>query len=127
MMKTNVDFDRIDDDVERVFKREINNLVKLGTVFMKDMIPVKSGHLKNSIKHDDATIWTTANYYKFVNAGTKPHTITGHPLVFEIGGITIFTTKVHHPGTKPLDITEKTVDHMIKKIKGLEIELVKVL
>jgi len=127
MMSTNFDFDRIDDDVERVFKQELHKFVKSGAKFMKGMVPVSSGHLRDSIQHDDATIWTTADYFKYVDMGTKPHTITGSPLAFNIGGVTIFTTKVDHPGTKALDITEKTIDHMNGMIRGLEKELDKVL
>lgn len=49
----------------------------------------------------------------FLEWGTPPHTIEGSPLlVFKVGGQTIFTRKVQHPGTKPLRlfaIAEKTL------------------
>ena len=49
----------------------------------------------------------------FLERGTPPHKITGSPLlVFKVGGKTIFTHTVQHPGTKPLRlfaIAEKTL------------------
>lgn len=49
----------------------------------------------------------------FLEEGTVPHTIRGNPLlVFQVGGKTIFTHTVSHPGTRPLRlfaIAEKTL------------------
>lgn len=43
----------------------------------------------------------------FINAGTKPHPITGRPLRFMVAGSPVFTRKVMHPGTKPRDFERK--------------------
>ena len=41
-------------------------------------------------------------YAKFSNKGTRPHTIKakGAGLIFSVGGQTIFTKKVKHPGSR---------------------------
>lgn len=54
-----------------------------------------------------ATITATvdADYASLVSEGTRPHTILpkkqGGVLVFQIGGRTIFTARVSHPGARP--------------------------
>lgn len=78
----------------------------------RQIVPVKSGRLRNSIKvqqsHDLKGQFTSgyevaadAPYAAFVHDGTRPHVIEGNPLlVFQVGGTTVFARKVNHPGTR---------------------------
>lgn len=45
------------------------------------------------------------SYSLFVHEGTAAHDIVAKPggvLAFQVGGQTVFATRVHHPGTKPV-------------------------
>jgi hypothetical protein len=43
------------------------------------------------------------NYASHVESGTKPHVIHGNPVLrFQVGGQTVVTRKVDHPGTPSL-------------------------
>lgn len=76
------------------------------------LVPVKTGALRNSIKVQQARdlkgrysvsydVEAGAKYAAFVHEGTRPHVITGNPLlVFQVAGTTVFARKVNHPGTK---------------------------
>lgn len=49
-----------------------------------------------------------AEIWGYVNSGTRPHLIRAHgrTLAFEVGGETVFTPVVHHPGTKARNFDE---------------------
>ncbi len=76
-------------------------------------IPVDTGLLRNSIRHDHiriqgmrATTFVSAdqNYAAAVHDGTRPHLIRAKnkkALAFKKGGKTVFVKQVNHPGTKP--------------------------
>lgn len=78
----------------------------------RQFIPVKTGRLRGSIKVEQSRtnlgryqsgydVSADTAYARFVHQGTRAHVIHGNPLlVFTIGSQTIFTTVVHHPGTK---------------------------
>jgi hypothetical protein len=78
----------------------------------RQIVPVKSGRLRGSIKVAQArdirgrysvgyNVEADAPYARYVHDGTRPHVIEGNPLlVFQIGGATVFTRRVNHPGTK---------------------------
>lgn len=55
----------------------------------------------------------TAEHASYVRDGTPPHEITprrGRFLRFEVGGKTVFATKVNHPGTKPNDFWKRAAE-----------------
>ena len=76
------------------------------------LVPVKTGTLRASIKVQQARdlkgrysvsydVEAGAKYAAYVHEGTRPHVIEGNPLlVFQVGGATVFTRRVNHPGTK---------------------------
>ncbi len=74
----------------------------------REAAPVDTGALRDSLELAvggggvviTGSIAFTADQAGFTNDGTQPHEITGDPLVFEIGGQTIFVTRVDHPGTQ---------------------------
>ena len=79
---------------------------------MEAKVPVKSGQLRQSlgikVSGDKVIIGPNINqapYAGYVEFGTKPHVIRpkkpGGVLVFKIGGTTVYTKKVNHPGTDP--------------------------
>lgn len=60
----------------------------------------------------------------YLEHGTAPHIIMGNPLlVFEINGQTIFTTIVHHPGTKPYQFVSQTRANLERKIELFKSEV----
>lgn len=79
---------------------------------MEARVPVKTGKLRGSLRikvsTDTVIIGPNENiapYAGYVEFGTRPHEIrpknpNGY-LVFKMNGKTIYTRKVHHPGTKP--------------------------
>ncbi len=53
------------------------------------------------------------DYAVFVTQGTRFHTIrpkrSGGVLVFKVGGVTVFATKVNHPGNDPNPLFDKVI------------------
>ena len=129
MITTRKDFDltKIGIKVGLVLDNSVKDFTKSGAKFMQDLIPVKSGKLKDSIHYDNDEIWTTSNYYQYVDEGVSPHVIEGNPLVFYINGIQVFTTIVNHPGSKAQKITEKTIEHIEKDLHTLPLKIGRVL
>lgn len=78
----------------------------------RQIVPVKTGRLRNSIRVQQShelsgrfvsgyEVTADTPYATFVHEGTRPHVIQGNPLlVFQIGSTTVFTRRVHHPGTR---------------------------
>lgn len=75
----------------------------------KKRAPVDTGNLSASIASVvekiaggyQAIVGTNVEYAAAVEFGTGPHTITGTPLRFTVGGEVVFATSVDHPGTPP--------------------------
>jgi hypothetical protein len=92
----------------------------------KNLCPVVTSNLKNSIAHEVVggtlvRIGTNVEYAAAVELGSKPHTIlpkNSKLLVFNIGGETIFATKVEHPGTEPHPFLRPAVFNNKQKIIG---------
>jgi hypothetical protein len=80
----------------------------------RQIVPVKTGTLRGSIRVEQNRstlgryesgygVLAAAKYARFVHDGTKPHTIVpvrATVLAFNVGGATVFTRLVNHPGTK---------------------------
>ena len=132
MTKTEVvskpNFIEIDNKIVRTFDSGVVGLVKNGAKYLKNISPVKTGKMRDSIGNNDSEIWTSSKYYKYVNDGTKPHKIEGNPfLKFQINGVTIITRSVNHPGTKPQKMTEKTIKYIESEIPQIEKQINRVI
>lgn len=112
------DLPKIERRVSRGFNRSTIELVKLGAKYLRSIVPVKTGKLKRSIRHDQKDIWSVSPYYNYVDEGTRPHRIEGL-LVFKIHGATIFSRGVDHPGTKAQNLTDRTVKYIEGNIKNV--------
>jgi hypothetical protein len=89
----------------------VNQAALLGEKTAKELVGVKTSHLRRSIigvpaRSAGGTITamygTNALYAKHHEFGTRPHVITprrGKALRFQAGGKTVFARKVNHPGT----------------------------
>jgi hypothetical protein len=96
---------------------------------MKEVVPVKTGKLKASIRADilpdSAEISTNSGYGKFVDQNTAPHEIHARGkeagganfLRFTIGGKTFFRRMVFHTGTKGQQFRRKTIKRSIPIIE----------
>lgn len=106
------DLHDVADELARV--RDLNyvkHLESIGAIAMKFIdarTPYKTGQLLqgnrfNVVNEAAIEFGNDAPYAIFVLNGTKPHQIrpknAGGVLAFDIGGQTIFTTLVNHPGT----------------------------
>lgn len=64
-------------------------------------------------------IYTLPYYAKYVIEGSPPHTITPKnkgALAFKVGGKTIITKKVNHPGNAPNFFVKDTFNRNIKRL-----------
>lgn len=102
------DFPGMERKLSGTFQKSVTTLVPLGAKYLQNIVPTKTRKLQSSIGHDKEEIWSTVDYYKYVDEGTRAHTIEGL-LAFQINGVTIFARNVHHPGTKAQHLTDKTV------------------
>ena len=96
---------------------------------MKEIVPVKTGKLKASIRADvlpeSAEISTNSGYGKFVDQDTEPHEIHARGkengganfLRFKIGGNTFFRRMVFHTGTTGQQFRRKTIKRSIPIIE----------
>ena len=109
------DFPKMERKLSGTFNKSTAALVPLGAKYLQGIIPSKSGKLRKSIGHRDGEIWSTADHFKYVDEGTRPHIIEGL-LVFQVHGITVFARNVYHPGTRPQHLTERTVKEINKNI-----------
>ena len=114
-------------------------LASKGERYMKRISPIDTGNLRGSIHGEnrikDAVIWTSANYARYVNDGTRPHDIfpkRKKALAFAPGGSRagvrggmrvgilpsgrvvgrIVVKHVRHPGTKGKKFVEATQKHL---------------
>lgn len=79
--------------------------------------PVVTGELRDSLELTVGGVGSTvtgtiaflAPQAGWTNDGTRPHEITGDPLVFEVGGQTVFVTRVSHPGYAGSEWFDKAV------------------
>ena len=85
--------------------------------------PVKTGYLASTIykqvSDGEGVIGIGASYGKFVVEGTAPHEIraaNGGVLSFMVAGKRIFTTIVHHPGTKPNPFMQNALEEAHSKV-----------
>jgi hypothetical protein len=93
-----------------------------------ERIKHRTGRYRRSIRSQVAAgnrveVHASAPYSIFLERGTRPHIIVprrpGGVLVFKVGGKTIFTRLVHHPGTRPYNILRDGVARAGRKLNRL--------
>jgi hypothetical protein len=94
-----------------------NKLAEQGAKYMRSIAPYKTGDFYNSVEADGSTIKASVPLAMFLNNGTRPHIITpsnAKCLVFHPANssLLVFTTIVHHPGTKPTYIIDNTIKYI---------------
>ena len=95
--------------------------------FMRGIVPVKMGFLRESIARRTTPkgflVYATAPYAKFVDQGTSPHAIFPRSASvlrwFEPPGAPIFAKYVFHPGTKGQHFVQRTKEAMKQVLKQL--------
>ena len=68
------------------------------------------------------TVSVDGEVYVFVSFPTKPHKIrpsSANVLVFEVGGKTIFTREVSHPGTRGKNLHKKALREIEQKLADI--------
>lgn len=104
----------------------LNEMRKVGGDIKDDFEAVTSSwkhkptfDLKNSLAggQPSVTVSTTDKIFGYVDEGTKPHIIRpkrAKILHFSVGGAEVFTSIVHHPGTK----AQKHSERIARKWRG---------
>ena len=106
----------------KVSKRRAELATTRMTNDLKNDAPVDTGDLRRKTgvevtgsnkKQITATAVIDVDYAVFVTQGTRFHTIrpkrAGGVLVFKVGGVTVFATKVNHPGNDANPFFDKVV------------------
>lgn len=92
----------------------------------KKTAPKRTGFLAASIGYrvlrGSAEVAATAPYASYVEYGTKPHMI--YPkrvkvLIFRVGGKTIFSKRVQHPGSSPQPFMRRAVESFEPNLRGV--------
>ena len=115
---------------DKVEEKLLPGLVKKGADYayalMSAKAPVRSGRLLGSIREQvrglEATIGPTVPYAIYVEYGTRPHEIRpvyASVLRFKIEGKVVFTSIVHHPGTRAQLFVRETAEVTKQKIPEL--------
>lgn len=98
---TGFDFDL--DAVKKAVENEIKETAELVERTAKELVPVDTGALKRSINAQGSgmtyDITASTDYAAYMEYGTKPHVITGSPLLWWEGAARPYE-QVNHPGTR---------------------------
>ena len=124
LVKRGLDVSVLPDLIGRKLRKKLNEqLAEHAYEEMRKRVPVRTGTLKASIvKHVrdfESIVGPTVPYAIYVEYGTRPHIIrpvNASVLAFEVGGRTIFTPIVRHPGTKPQPFMRETAEEVKKRI-----------
>lgn len=115
---------------DKVEEKLLPGLVKKAADYayalMSAKAPVRTGRMLGSIRKDvrglEATIGPTVPYAIYIEYGTAPHEIRpvyASALRFEVEGKIVFTSLVHHPGTRPQPFVHETAEATRLKIPEL--------
>lgn len=115
-MKLNISVTVFDLDisaVEKAVSEELKDTAELVERTAKELVPVKTGALRNSISAQGSgmtyNVSATTDYAAYIEYGTKPHMIsTGSMLWWE--GASNPYKKVYHPGNKAYLYMSKAFD-----------------
>ena len=91
------------------------------------LVPVKTGFLRESIitkaMPNGFKVFPSASYARFVDQGTKPHTIFPREARvlrwYSPSGAPVFSRYAQHPGTKGAFFTQKTAEAMPEVLRQL--------
>lgn len=93
-------------NVEETLEETIIEAGDIGVQIIQEEAPEKTGRLKASVvsyrtEKMMIKVGPTAPYSIYVEKGTSPHLIEGHPVLSWINesGVRVWATHVHHPGT----------------------------
>ena len=118
----------------RLFSTAETQAYALATYFLtviQARTPKKTGKTAGSWtihyhKIEDAIVWEISpdgreNEVTYLEFGTRPHVIEVKEgaLKFEVGGETVYATRVFHPGTKPLGFVRLTQDDLDQSAKEI--------
>lgn len=104
---------------------------------MKSRAPFRSGRLREAIRAINEPGKTRVGpfgveYNQFVVEGTKPHRINpknGKLLRFKVGGVTVYSKGVKHPGTKPnpymQDAAKAVMGRVTPRLTQLQINVIR--
>lgn len=115
-------------EILRLFQQEGSLLV---IAEMQQQVPIRSGFLRESFASHETpngfTVYSTASYAKYVDQGTKPHTIFPRQakvlrFILPSGGV-VFAKYVKHPGSLGQFFVRKTVDAVRGRLAELAREL----
>lgn len=92
--------------------------------------PVDTGYMKAQTRFRDEPTTTgvrvtgevDTDYAEFVSAGTRPHVIrprNARALRFNVGGVTVFATRVNHPGTRPNDFWTRPLRDLPRTVQTI--------
>lgn len=116
-----VDFRNLRDQLGQVARQRVDRANRAMTSELKSTAPVDTGELRRVtgvevVSQTERQVRSEAridvDYGSFVTMGTRPHVIRARPggvLRFEVGGKTVFATKVNHPGTGPNDFYDRVI------------------
>lgn len=112
-------FTRAKRGIQRAVMSEMDKAAVDVRDHMRQTAPVDTGALRDSIAilKPAQNTWQIGpvgiEYAAAQEYGAKPHVIIASPgkvLVFSMGGKTVYTTKVNHPGNKPQPYIRPTAD-----------------
>ena len=113
------DVSQLKDDYRRHCAERFDRAVSDFTETMRANLPVKTGRLRDTFTVTvqgggfdvlNAEALMPVDYAEMLDTGTRPHLIVaraGRVLVFDVGGQTVFTPRVEHPGFPSQEIWEK--------------------
>lgn len=124
------DWQKVADEIGKGMRPAVDSALLTARGAARNAAPKVTHRLENSIdrritRSDDKSatgiVEATAPHAKFVLEDTKPHEIVprrASVLAFESGGTTVFTRRVHHPGTKAQDFITPTGDVAEPKLEA---------
>lgn len=117
MIKVEVDTSGLNIDIGAINKaisNELDDTAHKVERQAKELVPIDTGALRSSISTSggglDYSITASTPYAKYIEDGTKPHTITGNPYLTWDGQINGPVKSVNHPGNRAYKYMETACD-----------------
>jgi hypothetical protein len=104
----------------------IREVTAEGFHILQGEAPAKAGKLRQSIQQRslglEGEVTVGAPYVVFVASGTRPYLIRpvrARALRFVVDGAIVFSTLVHHPGTKPNPFVQRASERLAQLIPAI--------